>query len=190
MSAAADLATAEGLEGLSIARLAREVGMSKSGVAAHFASKETLQLAAVDLAAEGYRVQVFEAARGREPGLPRLHAMAMAWLDHIEHVGFRGGCFFAATGSEFGARPGPVRDRVVHHTRSLIDALEEEARLAVRLGELRDDVEPHRLVFQLHALAQEANLRRQLLDDPGAFDVARAAVVDLLDQARTRGDRS
>lgn len=174
LDAATDVATAEGLEGLSIGRLAREVGLSKSGVAAHFASKRDLQLHAVARAAEAYERELFAAAREGEPGLPRVRAMMEAWIDHVEGVDYRGGCFFAATGAEFGARPGAVRDLVARHTASWIRALEREIRTATRLGELRPGTDDRLLAFQLHALVQEANLRRTLLDDAGAFDDARA----------------
>lgn len=189
LAAAADVATAEGLEGLSIGRLAREVGLSKSGVAAHFASKQDLQLHAVERAAAGYDRQVM--ARDAEPGLPRARALMEAWIDHVEGIEYRGGCFFAATGAEFGARPGPVRDRVAHYTGSWIRILERELRTAARLGELAAEADPRLLAFQLHAFVQEANLRRTLLDDDGAFDDARALLAHVLEQARpapTRGD--
>jgi hypothetical protein len=109
--------------------------------------------------------------------------MMEAWLDHIEAVPYRAGCFFAAAGAAFAGRPGSVRDRVAFHTRRWIRALEAEARLAARLGELRADVDGRRLAFQLHALVQEANLRRQLLDDDDAFEDARALLADVLDGA-------
>jgi len=192
-AAAADVSTAEGLEGLSIAALARAVGLSKSGVAAHFDSKQALQLAAVDTAAADYERALLAPAAAAEPGLPRLRRMMEAWIDHIASVPYRAGCFFAAAGSAFAGRPGPVRDRVALHTRRWVEALEEQARLASRLGELRAEADPRRLAFQLHALVQEANLRRQLLDDERAFDDARAALAAVLADAthapETEGDR-
>ena len=183
LAAAADVGTAEGLEGLSIARLAGEVGLSKSGLAAHFDSKEDLQLAAVDEAARGYDANALAPPGDAEPGLPRLERLMAGWIDHIEGVPYRGGCFFAAAGNEFAARPGPVRDRVADYTARWIDTLEREARLAQRLGELADGVDPRLLVVQLHALVQEANLRRRLLDDQGAFDDARALTARVLRDA-------
>lgn len=180
LAVAADVSTAEGLDGLSIGRLAQEVGMSKSGVAAHFDSKESLQLQAVETAAAGYDEHVFAPQRSVAAGLPRLRRLMEAWIDHVETIPYRGGCFFAAAGNELAARPGPVRDRVAAHTRALIEALGSEAELAQRLGEIRSDVEPRLLVFELHALVQEANLRRGLLDDEGAFDAARALLFQRL----------
>ncbi|NNL67934.1 MAG: TetR/AcrR family transcriptional regulator [Myxococcales bacterium] len=182
LAAAADVATAEGLDGLSIGRLAREVGLSKSGVAAHFGSKQDLQLHAVARAAEGYEREVM--ARDAEPGAARVEALMTAWIDFIEAVPYRGGCFFAATGAEFGARPGPVRDAVAERTAAWIRLLEREIRTAVGLGEFRSSCDPRLLGFQLHALVQEANLRRSLLDDAGAFDDARALLGGVLDGVR------
>lgn len=194
LATARDAGTAWGLEGLSIGRLAAEVGMSKSGVAAHFASKEALQLAAVESAAQGYARHVIAPVHELEPGIARVRALMEAWADYVDGIEYRGGCFFAATGAEFAARPGPVRDRVAEHTRTLIRTLEREIRTAVRVGELAADTDPRRLAFQLHGLVQEANLRRTLLDDPEAFDDARALVAETLAHASPPrahpGDRS
>ncbi len=183
LAAAADLGSAEGLEGLSIGRLAAEVGMSKGGLAAHFDSKEQLQLAALEEAAAAYGRELLGAAGAAEAGLPRLRALMEAWIDFIDRIDYRGGCFFAAAGAEFASRPGAVRERVAHHTRSWTLALEREARTAARLGELRPGSDPRLLSFALHALVQEANLRRHLLDDAGAFDDARALLASLLRDA-------
>ncbi|MBW2315371.1 MAG: TetR/AcrR family transcriptional regulator [Deltaproteobacteria bacterium] len=195
LAAAADVATAEGLEGLSIAGLAREVGMSKSGVAAHFDSKEDLQLHAITRAAAGYAEHVIAPPAGAEPGVARVRAMMEAWIGYVEGVEYRGGCFFASAGAEFSARPGAVRNLVAEHTASWIRALESEIRTATRLGELGPHTDERLLAFHLHALVQEANLRRGLLDDDGAFDDARAllasALVDAANDAPTpQGDRT
>ncbi len=180
LEAAADVSTAEGLEGLSIGRLAREVGMSKSGVAGHFESKQALQLATIETAASNYNDRILARPRSAEPGLPRLRRMLAAWIDHIDDIPYRGGCFFAATGNEFAARPGRIRVQVAHYTQVWIDALEAEAQLAVRLGELRPAVDVRLLVFKLHGFVQEANLRRRLLEIEGAFEDARRLVAECL----------
>jgi AcrR family transcriptional regulator len=186
LAAAADLSTEEGLDGLSFRRLAEEVGLTKAGVAAHFDSKEALQLAAVEAAARTYAEPLLAAAATAEPGLARLRALASAWLRHVDAIEYRGGCFFAAAGLAFAGRPGPVRDAIAEHVRRLVAALEEQARLAARLGELAPDVDPETLAFQIHALAQEANLRRQLLGDERAFVCADRALSDLLERAAAR----
>ncbi len=180
LEAAADVSTAEGLEGLSIGRLAREVGMSKSGVAGHFESKQALQLATIETAASNYNDRILARPRSAEPGLPRLRRMLAAWIDHIDDIPYRGGCFFAAAGNEFAARPGRIRVQVAHYTQVWIDALEAEAQLAMRLGELRPGVDVRLLVFKLHGFVQEANLRRRLLESEGAFGDARTLVAECL----------
>lgn len=183
VAAAVDLSTAEGLGGLSLSRIAAEVGLTKPGVAAHFGGKQQLQLAAVDAAADAYAAPLDAAREASEPGLERLRALARAWLDHLDALDYRGGCFFAAAGHDFAGRPGAVRDAVARHTRRLARELEQQARLAARLGELREDVTPRALAFTLHALAQEANLRRELLDERDAFELARSALDELLARA-------
>ena len=180
LDAAADLTTTDGLEGLSFGRLAAEVGLTKAGVAAHFASKQALQLAVIERAAAGYTAPLGEAAARTEPGLERLRALGLAWLDHLESIAYRGGCFFAAAGQDFAGRPGPVRDALARRVRFLLRELEEQASLASRLGELAEGIRPETLAFQIHALAQEANLRAELLDESEAFALARTALEDLL----------
>jgi len=185
LSAAADLSTAEGLESLSFRRIADEVGLTKAGVAAHFESKEALQLAIVDAAATAYAAPLVDAAKNSEPGLARLHALALAWLEHLETIEYRGGCFFGSAGLAFAGRPGPVHDAIARHTRSFLQTLEEQSRLAARLGELASGTAPEVLAFQIHALAQEANLRRELLDNYDAFEQARRALSDLIARTST-----
>ncbi len=178
--AATDLSTAEGLQRLSFSRIGAEVGLSKAGVAAHFESKEALQLAVVESAAADYAVPLVAAAKKTEPGLPRLQALAFAWLDHLEGIGYRGGCFFGSAGLDFSSRPGRVRDAIAEHTLGFLQRLEEQSRLASRLGELKAGVSPEVLAFQIHALAQEANLRHELLGSDQAFELARRALKDLM----------
>ena len=176
LAAAVDLGSAEGLAGLSIGRLADETGMSKSGLFAHFGSKQELQLATVRFAGEGYQSLVIAPSELAEPGLPRLTALMKHWLGYIEGTSYRGGCFFDAASAEFSSRPGPVRDLLAHLSRHWLDRLEEQARLALRLGELAADVDPALLCFRLHACVAEANWARELFDDGGSFDQARRAI--------------
>ena len=180
LAAAIDLGSAEGLAGLSIARLADEIGMSKSGLFAHFGSKQELQLATIGMASQGYERQVLAPAQDAEPGLARLRALMSAWIDYIEGSAYRGGCFFDSASSEFSSRPGPVRDQLARLSRAWLRRLEQEARAAVRMGELEPDVDPARLAFVLHAYVGEANWARELLGDEQSFSKARAAVADAL----------
>ncbi len=193
LRAALDVCSAEGLEGVSIGRLAREVGLSKSGLAAHYDSKRALQLATVDAAVEAFEALVIEPTRAAEAGLERLVAMMSAWLRYVDEIEYRGGCFFAAAGHETASRPGPLHDRIADYTRGWIVALEREARTARRLGEIAATLEPAQLAFELHAFVQEANLRRQLFGEPDAFQRARAAVAASFERVKTappsNGDR-
>ena len=158
LEAAMDVATAEGLSGLSLSLLAGEIGMSKSGLFAHFGSKEALQLAAIEAAAEEFERAVLGSVGETEPGLGRLRALLGAWIDYVQGLKFRGGCFFFATSAEFGSRPGPIRERLAALNRSWLRELERQARVAVRQRELRSDSRPGELAFQLHALVQEGRI--------------------------------
>jgi AcrR family transcriptional regulator len=188
---AADLATALGLEGLTVGSLAKSLGMSKSGLFAHFGSKEELQLAVVDVAREQFEKRVLPAGGQAEPGLPRLLALLMAWIDHIEHTPHRGGCFFAAASAEFDDRAGPVRDKVARLTKLWVDGLIREAAAAKSLGELRPGADPRQIAFEVHAFVQEANWAKQLHSDPRAFERARRAIRACLHrEATAKGRRS
>ena len=183
LQAAMDVSSAEGLGGLTIGRLAREIGMSKSGLFAHFGSKEELQLATVRFAADDYEREVIAPPQAAEPGLSRLRALMSCWVRYIDATSNRGGCFFDAASSEFGSRPGPVRELLARYSRNWLHQLEEQARLAHRLGELRADADPELLVFRLHAYVEEANWSRELFQDERAFEKARAAIDETLGAA-------
>jgi AcrR family transcriptional regulator len=105
-----DIASAEGLEGITIGRLAKELGLSKSGLFAHFGSKVELQLATIDTARRDFVTDVIKPTEKTEPGLARLMAMMEAWIYSIERIQYRGGCFFFAASAEIDDRPGAVRD--------------------------------------------------------------------------------
>ncbi|MFC5054456.1 TetR/AcrR family transcriptional regulator [Saccharothrix xinjiangensis] len=174
---AAEIASVEGLEGLSIGRLATELEVSKSGVFAHFGSKEELQLSTVRAAAAIFVRQVVEPALAVPPGPGRLELLLDGWLAYSEGRTFPGGCFFYAVQAEFDARPGRVRDQV--------------AELGARWHELVRDTaaavpgvpDPDQLAFELVAFLELANARSVLHDDPRAYDRARAAVRSRLDHA-------
>ncbi|MGD9589686.1 MAG: TetR/AcrR family transcriptional regulator [Pyrinomonadaceae bacterium] len=175
-----DVASAEGLEGLTIGRLAKELGLSKSGLFAHFGSKEELQIATIDAARRDFVASVIDPTLDVEPGLARLLAMMEAWIESVEHGRYRGGCFFYAASAEVDDRPGPVRDFLVKLTGSWVSQLKKELRLAVRLGELTASTDIDLLAFQLHGSVQEANWFRRLHGDEKAFDLSRAAMHQVL----------
>jgi AcrR family transcriptional regulator len=176
LRAAMDTASVTGLSGLSIGVLADQLGMSKSGLFRHFGAKERLQLAAVDAAAGIFARDVYQPALSAEPGLDRLRALMSYWIRYLEGDTFPGGCFFAAASADMDSRPGPVRDRVAEVVGAGIAAIVAEIEAARELGQLREDVDPAQLAFQLHAYAMEVNWARQLLDDQGAGDRGRAAI--------------
>jgi len=178
---ASDIASQQGLGALSLQAIAERAGLSKSGVFAHFGSKEELQLGAVRAAAREFEAEVVAATEDAEPGLERLRAMAEAWVAHVEGTPRSGGCFFFATSTEFSSQPGSVRDELAAATGAWLRLLEREARTAVRTGELA--AQPDLLAFRLHAYVQEANWQRQLFDARDAFERARDAIAALLREA-------
>jgi AcrR family transcriptional regulator len=189
VSLAAELATSAGLQGLTVGSLANSLGMSKSGLFAHFGSKEDLQLAVIDSAREQFEKRVLPAGGQAEPGLPRLLALVMAWSDHIEHTPHRGGCFFAAASAEFDDRAGPVRDEIARLTRLWVDRLIREAAAAKSRGQLRAKADPGQIAFEVHAFVQEANWAKQLHNDQQAFQLARRAIRACLDREATAKGR-
>jgi AcrR family transcriptional regulator len=132
LSLAVDIASAEGLEGLTIGRLAAELRMSKTGIFAHFGSKEQLQLATVGAAKQIFLEQVVKPGLTTPRGLPKLRVMLQSWLRYVERIVFRGGCFFAAASAEFDSRPGKVRDEIASLTRAWLMALQAEVAFARR----------------------------------------------------------
>ncbi len=185
LSAATNIASAEGLEGLTIGRLSQIVGMSKSGLFAHFGSKKELQLATIDWARETFLEKVIAPTEKMPEGLPRLYAMESNWIDYIQNSGFHGGCFFAAASAEFDGRPGPIRESIALLTRNWRDRIEAEAARAIELGHLHSETDPALLAFQLHAFSQEANWAYQLLGEQRAFEQARASAQELLRRLAT-----
>jgi len=172
---AVQIASQEGLEGLSIGRLATDLGVSKSGLFAHFGSKTELQLATVDAARHIFIEEVIGGSR-TTAGIGGLIALTDAWLDYMRADVFRGGCFFAAASLEFDGRPGPVRDRVASMMGEWLLALEAAIQDAQAAGELAEDVDPEQLAFEINALGQGANWAYQLYRDEAAFERARAAI--------------
>jgi AcrR family transcriptional regulator len=184
LDVAAALATEEGLETLSIGRLAEATGMSKSGLFAHFGSKLELQLATVDHAAELFVTEVIAPAREAPRGLARVWALCERMTDYAERQVFPGGCFFAATSAEFNNRPGPVRDRIAEMLRSWLSYLQHAVEQAQAAGELDPSVDARAIAFQLDAFAQAANSQYQLFRDDRVFDDARRAVRERLESLR------
>ena len=162
LRAAASLATVDGLEGLSIGNLAMAIGMSKSGLYAHFGSKQELQLATVEAADRIFQEVVVQPALAAPSGLGQLVAVCEAYFDYLQRGTFPGGCFFAAAALEMGTRPGPVKERVA--------AWED----------------PDRLAFELHGIMLAADTSFVLHDDPTVLDLARQIVRQRLGLGNSR----
>jgi AcrR family transcriptional regulator len=177
---AADVASVEGLEGLTIGRLASDLSLSKSGLFRHFGSKEELQLATVDRARHVLLREVLDVAAEQEPGLARLRALIEGYVNYLQREVFPGGCFLSAAAAEFDGRPGPVRDAIAQASREWVSELEKQAKLARKLGQLPSDTDAAQLVFELNALATAANAAYQLHQDRRAFRRARVAITQRL----------
>jgi AcrR family transcriptional regulator len=181
---ATDVATVDGLEGLTIGRLAADLGMSKAGVMGHFGTKEALQLATVEAAAAEFRQAVWDPAASERPGLRRLRAVADTWIDHIAVSPFAGGCFWSAASPEFDGRPGPVRDAIAGMQEQWSRALRRDAATAIENGELPAGEDPAQIAFELRAVAIGLNQELQLHDHKAAIRHARRAVKRILMPAR------
>lgn len=181
---AVDLASLEGLEGLTIGRLADDLGMSKSGLFAHFGSKEELQLATVQTASERFISEVFRLALNAPRGYPRLLAICRGWISYVRRSVFPGGCFFAAASFEFDGRPGPVRDAIAAAMNDWVGALEKAIRMAQEEGHLDPDADPAQLSFEINSLFFGANFAFQLRGDKKALERAMKAIEDRLELLR------
>jgi AcrR family transcriptional regulator len=185
---AASLATVEGLEGISIGNLAAHIGMSKSGLYAHFRSKEQLQLETVDTAVEIFNTEVVEPSETVSDPLGQLRALLEHFLDHVERRVFPGGCFFASVKAEFDMHPGPVRDKVVAVQDGWTERVESLIHKAQDEGSLSAEEDTTQLAFDLTAYALMGNTGFVLYDDPAYLHRARAAIERRLSAAGGRTD--
>ncbi|MGA4838013.1 TetR/AcrR family transcriptional regulator [Streptomyces sp. G45] len=175
---AADVASLEGLNGLSIGRLATDLGLSKSGVATLFGSKEKLQLAAVEAARDAFVDAVVRPVAGTPHGAARLRALLESWIGYATAPLFTGGCFWAANRPDFDSRPGPVHDALFGHHQEWLALLARELRHAVDTGEIAA-LDTDLAAFQIDAVLTAANIALRL-GDTGAVDKARRVVEGLL----------
>jgi AcrR family transcriptional regulator len=176
LRAAASLATVDGLDGLSIGSLADHIGMSKSGLYAHFRSKEQLQLETIDTALEIITTLVLDPAEAAATPVERLRTLYDRFLDYIEDRVFPGGCFFASAESELGMRDGRVKDRIAELQRAWVARIEELVREAQAKGELPADEEAAQVAFELDSYGMMGNVGFVLHDDPAYLAHARAAI--------------
>lgn len=169
------LASRDGLEGLTIGALAADLGAHKSSVHALFGSKEELQLATLAAARAILIDHVIAPALSSDVGLPRLRAIGEAWWDYLGADVFAGGCFLCAASAEMDGRPGPLRDAVQDVMREWIAVLEANLEAAVAAGAMRADLDPAAAAFRLNALGMAANWQRQLMNDPSGIEHARGS---------------
>ena len=185
LKTAVDIASAEGLEGLTIGRLATKLSLSKSGLFAHFGSKEDLQLATVDAARAIFIREVIHPTFEAAAGLPCLWKLCDVWLGYVQRGVFRGGCFFAAAAAEFDSRPGPVRDRVAEIMKEWLATLQRAVIDAQQGRQLATDIDPAQLAFEINALEMGANWAFQLHGDKQAFKRARDSILERLRRGST-----
>jgi AcrR family transcriptional regulator len=176
LAASAALATTEGLHGLSIGRLAAHLEMSKSGLYAHFESKEELQLATIDAAGEIFDREVVAPAEREGSPLAQLEALCELFLSHVERRVFPGGCFFAAAASEVDTHAGRVREKVAGFMDGWLRRLSRLVREAQAAGELDGRHDPDQLAFEVESYLLLGNNRFVLTGDPAELERARAAL--------------
>jgi AcrR family transcriptional regulator len=176
LDTAAQLATVEGIEGLSIGRLADAVGMSKSGLFAHFGSKEELQLATVDAASAVFAAQVVEPASGAATGIERLRRLVDGYLRYLAIDTFAGGCFFASVLAEVDMKPGALRDRLVAFLGEWLEQLDTAVRDAQSEGALDSAEDPEQLVFEIEAVLFYANAQHTVTRTAKPIERARRAI--------------
>lgn len=182
LDTALTLASTGGFEGLSIGTLAQAVGLSKSGLFAHFGSKEDLQLAVLRSAVDRFVADVIAPALRERRGEPRVRALFERWL---AWEGARpGGCPFLAVSNELDDRPGPVRDYLVQSQRDWLDALANAARIAVAEGHFRADLDAERFAYESYSAILAFHHFHRLLRDPGAEERCRGSFEELLARSR------
>jgi AcrR family transcriptional regulator len=188
LDSALSLASQMGLEGLSIGALAEVAGMSKSGVFAHFGSREELQIAVIREYHRRFEEEVFFPAMREPRGVPRLRALFERWLRRVS-VEVDSGCIYISGAVEFDDRPGPVRDALVSMVRSWQDALERAIRIAIEDGQLKPDTDAQQMLFEMHGLILALHHDARLMRTPGAPQRARLAFDRLVDLYLTGAPR-
>jgi AcrR family transcriptional regulator len=188
LEAALGLASHMGLEGLSIGALAEVTQMSKSGVFAHFGSREELQISVIREYHARFEEEVFFPAIREPRGLPRLRALFERWVRRVS-VEIDSGCIYISGAVEFDDRPGPVRDALAGMVRAWHAALERAIRVAVEEGQLRPDTDPTQMLFEVHGLILALHHDARFLRIPGALDRARAGFERTLSHYATPAPR-
>ncbi len=179
-------ASVEGLEGISLGKVAGDIGMSKSGLFAHFDSKEALQVDVIEAAAEKFAAVVVAPALSAPRGEPRLRALFEHWLKWEQNESLPGGCVFMHAAAELDDRPGPARDALVVQQQRWLEMLARSVRLTIEAGHFRSDVDPDLFAFQLFGVVLSYYHCGRLLRDPSAKSRALGAFDSLLTTSRAR----
>ena len=180
LDAALRIVSKAGLDGLTIGTLADATGMSKSGLFAHFGSREELLLAVLAHGQAEFTEVVFQPAMAKARGLPRLKAMFTNWLDWTESADLPGGCPMIGGATEFDDKPGPVRDMLAGGQRTWIETLKRTVRQAIEEGQMPGDTDPEQIAFEMFGIALVVHHHRRLLGYPKARARALAALEKLL----------
>lgn len=170
-----------GVSGLSIGRLAESTGLSKSGLFAHFGSKEALEVAVVEEAARQFVQAVMVPALRHPRGEPRVRALFERWLEWGQRPG---GCFFVGASADLDDRPGPPRDALVHACKDWIDELAKAARIAINECHFRSDLDPEQFAFEVYGIMQGGHLFFRFLREPTALARTRSAFESLVVSSR------
>ena len=182
---AMSLASTIGLEALTIGELATELGLSKSGLFAHFKSKEKLQLDVLDAAAQHFRASVFLPALKKPRGKPRLVAIFNNWTDWVRSKEFPGGCIFLAAASEWDDREGPVRDKLVDWFQALDQGLAQAVRLCINEKHFREDLDSEQFAYECHGIVMKYHLAHRLVQSTKAKTHAYNAFERLIHDAES-----
>lgn len=177
---AAGLASICGLEEMSIGNLAKATGLSKSGLFAHFNSKENLQTQVIQWVAEMFAEQVMRPSFKEPRGIPRIRAIFENWKDWIDGCCLPGGCVMIASSTEFSDRPGAVRDEIVSMMDQLLKSLTHTAKIAIEEGHFKADTDPRQFAFEFESLLHGYHLLQRLLKDPDARERSDLALERLL----------
>ncbi len=177
---AASLASICGLEDMTIGQLAKATGLSKSGLFAHFSSKENLQTQVIQWVAQMFTDQVMRPAFKKPRGIPRIKAVYENWKEWIDGESLPGGCVMIASSTEFDDRPGVVRDEIVRMMNELLQSLTRTAQIAVEEGHFRADADPEQFAFEFESLLHGYHLMQRLLKDPRARERSDLALERLL----------